>query len=209
MSFFPVKGKTDSTGRPDPKPPPRRLEQLIHDTHTSDTENSTQNQQTGAMSSVERTKKLSPDWTPDTSKRTHSTPRLGSISIFTFLEGVSQPAGVDESVLNEHVLEIEHYLLSHTNFTDRKAYRNCRTSSRDDVHAMLGTRGSTLSQSPNISSADQLDYEEDVDIFNTADIIFRFFFPADAEVATVGKFWGAVKSLIGVSVKAWRFSLAV
>ncbi|KAH8773746.1 putative Mg2+ transporter [Diaporthe sp. PMI_573] len=182
----------------DPKPPPRRLEELIHDTHTSDTENTTKEQQAGVKSNVEQTKKP-PDRTPIISKWTHSTPRLGSISIFKFLEGVSHPGGVDESVLNEHVLEVEHFLLSHTNFTDRKAYRNCHTSSRNHVHAMLETRGSTLSQAQSISSADQLDYEEDVDIFNTADIIFRFFFPADAEVATVGKFWGAVKFLIGVS----------
>lgn len=146
---------------------------------------------------------------PDVSKRTHSIPRLASISIFAFLEGVSQPAGVDKSVLNEHLLEVEEFLLSHTNFTDRKAYRSCQTSSRNDVHGTLESRGSFLSQSSNCSSQDQLDYEEDVDIFNTADIVFRFFFPADAQVATVGKFWGALKFLIGVSVKIWPFYLLI
>lgn len=45
-------------------------------------------------------------------------------------------------------------------------------------------------------------------MFNTADIIFRFFFPADAKVATVGKFWGAVEFLIEVSVKARRFEIS-
>lgn len=140
------------------------------------------------------------------SNRAQSTPRSESISIFSFLEGVSQPAGVDESALNEHILEVEDFLLSHANFTDRKAYRSCHTSTRDDVHRILENRGSVLSQSSNTSNEDQLDYEELVDIFNTVDIIFRFFFPADSEVATVGKFWGAVKSLIAVSIKCGSFN---
>ncbi|KAG6354803.1 hypothetical protein INS49_003884 [Diaporthe citri] len=113
---------------------------------------------------------------------------------------MAQPAGVDESVLNEHLLEIEDFLLNQTNFTDRKAYRSCNPSSRNNVHGILEKRGSILSQSPDSSSRDQVDYEEVVDIFNTADIIFRFFFPADSKVATVGKFWGAVKLLVELDI---------
>lgn len=133
------------------------------------------------------------------SNRTNSIPRPESVSIFACLEGVPQPSGVDKSVLNEHLLEIEDFLLNQTNFTDRKAYRGCNTSTRKNVHGILQKRGSILSQSSDSSSRDQIDYEEDVEIFNTADIIFRFFFPADAVVATVGKFWGAVKLLVEVS----------
>lgn len=132
-------------------------------------------------------------------------PRPESISIFASLEGVPQPAGVDESVLNEHLLEIEDFLLNQTNFTDRKAYRCCKPSSRNNIHEILRKRGSILSQSPDPSSRDQADYEEAIDIFNTADIIFRFFFPASTEVATVNKFWGAVKLLVEVSDMIQRF----
>lgn len=185
--------------RPDPKPPPRRLAQLLDDTQTSDTEGAAQKQDAGLQANAEQSKRLSPDWKPDVSKRTNSIPRLESVSIFTFLEGVPQPAGVDTSILNEHLLEVEDFLLNQTNFTDRKAYRGCNPSSRRSVHGILQKRGSTLSQSSDSSGRDQIDYEEDVEIFNTADIIFRFLFPADAVVATVGKFWGAVKLLIEVS----------
>lgn len=138
------------------------------------------------------------------SNRTNSIPRPESVSIFAFLEGVSQPAGVDESILNEHLLEVEDFLLNQTNFTDRKAYRSCNPSSRTNVHGILEKRGSILSQSQDSSSRDQVDYEKEVDLFNTADVIFRFFFPADTKVATVGKFWGALKFLIEVSVKVQR-----
>lgn len=188
--------------RTDPKPPPRRLEKLLSGTRTSETDDSTQKQQAGLKPSAEQNEKLSPDWKPDISGRTNSIPRPESVSIFSFLGDVPQPAGVDESVLNEHLLEVEDFLLNQTNFTDRKAYRSCNPSSRNNVHGILEKRGSILSQSSDSSSRDQVDYEEDVDIFNTTDIIFRFFFPADAKVATVGKFWGAVKFLIEVSVRA-------
>lgn len=185
--------------RPDPKPPPRRLEQLLDDTQTLDTEGAAQKQDAGLKANTEQSKRLSPDWKPDVSNRTNSIPKLESVSIFAFLEGVPQPAGVDRSVLNEHLREVEDFLLNQTNFTDRKAYRGCNPSSRKSVHEILQKRGSILSQSSDSSGRDQMDYEEDVEIFNTADIIFRFFFPADAVVATVAKFWGAVKLLIEVS----------
>lgn len=185
--------------RPDPKPPPRRLEQLVDDIQTLDTKHAAQKQDAGLKANAEQSKRLSPDWKPDVSNRTNSIPRLDSVSIFAFLEGVPQPAGVDTSVLNEHILEVEDFLLNQTNFTDRKAYRGCNPSSRKSVHEILQKRGSILSQSSDSSGRDQIDYEEDVEIFNTTDIIFRFFFPADAAVATVGKFWGAVKLLVEVS----------
>ncbi|KAJ0117452.1 hypothetical protein J7T55_003866 [Diaporthe amygdali] len=184
---------------PDPKPPPRRLQQLPGGTQISSTQDSTKNKQASGpqvKSSVEQAEKLSPDWKPDHASRTNSIPSPESISIFAFLEGVSQPSGVDESVLNEHLLEVEDFLLNQTNFTDRKAYRGCNPSSRNDVYGILEKRGSHLSQSLDSSSKDQQDYEEDVDIFNAADTIFRFFFPAHVEVATVGKFWGALKFLV-------------
>lgn len=190
--------KSHHKDRPDPKPPPRRLEQLPDSTQTSDTEDPTQKKQPG-LKSVEQNKKLSNGWKPDVANRMNTIPRPESISIFASLEGVPQPAGVDESVLNEHLLEIEDFLLNQTNFTDRKAYRCCKPSSRNNIHEILRKRGSILSQSPDPSSRDQADYEEAIDIFNTADIIFRFFFPASTEVATVNKFWGAVKLLVEVS----------
>lgn len=198
-----MKVKTHHNDRPDPKPPPRRLEQLPSSTQTSDTEGSTQKEQAG-LKPVGQSKKLSPGWKPDVSDRTHWIPRPDSASIFASLEGVAQPTGVDESVLNEHLLEIEDFLLNQTNFTDRKAYRSCKPSSRNNVHEILSKRGSTLSQSVDPSARDQADYEEAIDVFNTADIIFRFFFPASTEVATVGKFWGAVKLLVEVSMKSRR-----
>ncbi|KAI7774753.1 hypothetical protein LA080_007918 [Diaporthe eres] len=182
--------------RTDPKPPPRRLEKLLSGNQTSETEDSTPKQHDGLKPSAEKSNKLSPDWKPDISGRTNAIPRPEPVSIFSFLEDVPQPAGFDESVLNEHLLEVEDFLLNQTNFTDRKAYRSCNPSSRNNVHGILEKRGSILSQSTDSSSRDQVDYEEDVDIFNTTDIIFRFFFPADAKVTTVGKFWGAVKFLI-------------
>lgn len=185
--------------RPDPKPPPRHLEQILDDTQTLETKGAAQKQEDGLKANAEQSKRLSPDWKPDVSNRTNSIPRLEAVSIFAFLEGVPQPAGVDRSVLNEHLLEVEDFLLNQTNFKDRKAYRGCNPSTRKSVHGILQKRGSILSQSSDSSGRDQIDYEEDVEIFNTADIIFRFFFPADAVVATVGKFWGSVKLLVEVS----------
>ncbi|KAL1851985.1 hypothetical protein Daus18300_012408 [Diaporthe australafricana] len=184
---------------PDHKPPPRRLQPLLSGNRPSDAETSAQKTHTGEAQTkpgVEHTKKLSPEWRPEFSSRTDTILKPESISIFSFLEGVPQLASVDESVLNEHLLEVEEFLLNQTNFTDRKAYRGCKPSSRVAVHKLLQNRGSDLSQTSNSSTRDQQDYEEEVDIFNTADIIFRFFFPAHSEVATVGKFWGAIQLLV-------------
>lgn len=154
----------------------------------------------GKQPSVGMAEKLTPGYKPNLTSRTNSIPRPSFISIFSYLDGVPNITGIDESVLNEHLLEVEDFLLNQTNFTDRKAYRQCSASSRVDVHGMLEKRGFDLGQSSKSSTKDQLSYESDVEIFNFADAIFRFFFPPHVQVATVAKFWGAVKWLVDVSV---------
>lgn len=42
------------------------------------------------------------------------------------------------------------------------------------------------------------DYEVRADIFNLADMIFRFFFPSTLETSMASKFWGAVKNQVKV-----------
>lgn len=49
-----------------------------------------------------------------------------------------------------------------------------------------------------IRSSKPQDYEMRADIFNLADMIFKFFLPDTTETPMASKFWGAVKNQVKV-----------
>ncbi|KAI1465730.1 uncharacterized protein F4812DRAFT_110004 [Daldinia caldariorum] len=124
----------------------------------------------------------------------------GKFHVFSWLEiGENEGDGImpyNVEQLTTSLREIEEYLITSTGMRDRSAYRNCEISSRRSVHAYL-------SQGSGIEKAEELDwqkneYEKRVDLYNAADIIFDFFLPqyVDESTPTIGKFWGAIDSLV-------------
>jgi len=145
--------------------------------------------------------KLSPDWK---SRSTAGKPRStapSTLAIFSCLVGVTHPDfdTIDEEALDDHLREVEDYLLSRTSFSDRRAYAACPEGTRDEIYDQLEKEGIELSKLSDGQRGRQRDYEAQLDIFNAADVVFKFFFPPDVKVPTIGKFWGALNIIINVS----------
>ncbi|KAK3987253.1 hypothetical protein QBC44DRAFT_246283 [Cladorrhinum sp. PSN332] len=138
------------------------------------------------------TKKTEPD--PETTKE------APVFAVFTCLDGVqtSDPDHIDETVLQEVFSELNDCLLRRTTPSDRRAYCDCPGASRLEVYARLEAEGLTLTDPdmPPPTPPQRQDYEKRVELFNTADKLFKFFFPPDTEVPTVRKFWGAIRALV-------------
>jgi len=141
-----------------------------------------------------------------------------AFAVFTCLDGVQASGGsiVDESVLRALFSEMDDFLQNNTAESDREAYSDCLECSRTDVHATLELErieeelaGLNSRKDPKDPKRDRThgykrypdkrqSYQTRVDLFNTADRVFKSFFPPDIEVPTVRKFWGAVHDLVQV-----------
>ena len=142
--------------------------------------------------------KLSPNWKSRNISGKPESTALPALSIFSCLAGVTHPDfdNIDEEALDDHLREVEDYLLSQTTFSDRRAYAACPEATRDEIYVHLEKRGIELSKLTNVQREQQLYYETQLDIFNAADVVFKFFFPPDVEVPTIRKFWGALEVII-------------
>lgn len=132
--------------------------------------------------------------------------------VFTWLEtvqaGFKGSADLDVEAITGQLQEVEEFLLYSTTMAERRAYNNCNWSSRKLVHAYLEDRGQEL-EDGNEKLKKKQDYEERVDLYNAADLVYRFFLPwrLDADAPTVGKFWGAISTLVEVSTERSCFAL--
>lgn len=129
-----------------------------------------------------------------------------SFHVFTWLETVLVCTGtvtpwVDSEALNKQLKEVDDYLCKGTSFTDKKAYQDCEESTRSSLFGYLEKQGAEIEKMKN-SSSKRYGYEERIDIFNAADVVFRFFLPPDVEAPTVKKYWGAVSALIQASTRS-------
>lgn len=128
--------------------------------------------------------------------------------VFTWLGNIqSTPAdssaGIDTEMVVKQLQEIETYILCSTGTRDRSAYSRCGTSSRRAVHDYLAEHSIETEQR---NSGTKKQYEARVNLYNAADLVFRFFLPwmVDSQAPTVGKFWGALRSLVEVSATVLR-----
>lgn len=133
-------------------------------------------------------------------------PKSGSSSvsfmaIFSCLVGVTHPDyhTIDEEALDDHLREVEDFLLSQTRFSDQRAYTACPEATRDLLYKHLDREGAELAQRKDSDRERQHNYETRLAIFNAADLVFNFFFPPRVDVPTIGKFWGALTAVITVS----------
>ncbi|KAI1376242.1 hypothetical protein F4677DRAFT_85578 [Hypoxylon crocopeplum] len=123
-----------------------------------------------------------------------------SFHVFSWL-GITQTENdrteVDVEALTTHLQEAEDFLLSSTMMRDRTAYNSCNLFSQRQVHAYLEDKGLNTEKSEE-EAQEGRDYENRVDLYNAADLVFSFFLPQslDQNTPTVGKFWGAVQRLV-------------
>ncbi|KAM0196791.1 hypothetical protein ACHAPI_005672 [Fusarium lateritium] len=92
----------------------------------------------------------------------------------------------------------ERFLTNEATYSDRKAYESCKTGTRNECYDYLAGLASRVENdgSDNVRRV----YEERVDIFNAVDIAYTFFLPMNFNGSMVGKFWGAVRTLIELSI---------
>ena len=123
------------------------------------------------------------------------------MAIFSCLVGVAGASidAINTKALAGHLQEVEDYLASGTSFSDRRVYRDCPEATRTEIYALLEKKGAVLSGQASTDPAQQKEYETQLDFFNAAELMFNFFFPVGAEVPTVRKFWGVLKTIITVS----------
>jgi hypothetical protein len=93
--------------------------------------------------------------------------------------------------------QVDHHLLTKTIVGDRLAYNHCPKVQRVAVHGALDRERKGL-YAGKLTLKQQKDFEKRVSLFNSANIIFKFFFSPDAKIPTVRRFWGAVEELVKV-----------
>ncbi|GKU19279.1 unnamed protein product [Fusarium langsethiae] len=88
----------------------------------------------------------------------------------------------------------ESFLTGETTLSERKAYKSCKLATRAECYEYL----TELSIRVEDDGSDTIRraYQEKVDIFNAADIIYSFFIPLKFNGPMIDNFWGAVRALI-------------
>ncbi|KAI8965869.1 hypothetical protein F5Y11DRAFT_258925 [Daldinia sp. FL1419] len=131
----------------------------------------------------------------------------GKFHVFSWLE-MSESEGNNKEpnaeALTANLREAEGYLIKSTSMRDRNAYNNCNISSQSSVYAYLKGKGLRIEKMDK-GSREKREYKNRIDLYNAADIVFSFFLPQSLgeDIPTIGKFWGAVESLIEIpDVKA-------
>jgi hypothetical protein len=110
---------------------------------------------------------------------------------------ISTTQGKQFDGLKEQLAQADRFMQKQTPFSVQKAYENCKDSTRERVHFLLEIEAG---QEDTDRTEEARQYFEDrIDIFNAADIVFRFFFPGDFIAPTVRKFWGAILAMTAVS----------
>ncbi|KAF9763786.1 hypothetical protein IL306_002999 [Fusarium sp. DS 682] len=92
----------------------------------------------------------------------------------------------------------ETFLTCDTTYADRKAYKTCKEATRKECYDYLVELSSRVEDDE--SDSLQHAYEEKIDIFNAADVVYSFFLPIGFNGPMVGKFWGAVRSIIELTM---------
>ncbi|KAH8201408.1 hypothetical protein TruAng_004408 [Truncatella angustata] len=128
--------------------------------------------------------------------------------VFTWMD-IAKPKSVMSAELNvdnilKQLAEAHKYLGGSTSGRDRKIYEAGRLSTQEKLHAYLEAEGKVLDSSTEEDTSKRDDWTSCVDLYNAAEIIFRFFLPRrfDSSAPTVGKFWGAIEVLVEAPLEA-------
>ncbi|KAF4448955.1 hypothetical protein FALBO_16728 [Fusarium albosuccineum] len=108
------------------------------------------------------------------------------------VEGLRATTGLTS--LKTQLAAAEKFLTVETTYSNRKAYKCCEVSTRTECYAYLTSLADRVEEDG--SDKMRRTYEEKIDIFNAADIMYAFFLPMEFEGPMSGKFWGAVRKMI-------------
>ncbi|PCD45437.1 hypothetical protein AU210_000871 [Fusarium oxysporum f. sp. radicis-cucumerinum] len=109
-----------------------------------------------------------------------------------------QIQGTGFKLLEAQLDAAETFLTCDTTYTDRKAYKTCKEATRKECYDYLVELSGRIEEVE--SDSLRRAYEEKVDVFNAADIVYSFFLPTNFQGPMVGKFWGAVRSITEVTM---------
>ncbi|KAI1344069.1 hypothetical protein F5Y15DRAFT_186429 [Xylariaceae sp. FL0016] len=120
--------------------------------------------------------------------------------VFTWMDTVqanTDSRSLDRTALYQQFENLRKYILNSTELKDRRSYRHCTRSSRQELHAYLEEQRVTIESSGDSPNKD-LDYERKVDLYNAADVVYGFFLPCSIGkgLPTTNAFWGAIHEFI-------------
>jgi hypothetical protein len=84
--------------------------------------------------------------------------------------------------------EEDEFLRGDSGSHDSRAYRNARSETREQVFRFLQRQEKFRSEITG--------YDTRVDLFNSADLVFQFFLPLQADLPTCGQFWGSIMTFV-------------
>ncbi|KAM0437708.1 hypothetical protein ACHAPT_002073 [Fusarium lateritium] len=110
--------------------------------------------------------------------------------------GLATMAG--SATLEAQLEAAERFITVETTYSNRKTYKSCQEGTKMECYLYL----TGLADRVEVDGSDHVRraYEEKIDIFNAADVIYNFFLPADFEGPMSGKFWGALRTMIELSI---------
>ncbi|KAK4234084.1 hypothetical protein C8A03DRAFT_38158 [Achaetomium macrosporum] len=107
----------------------------------------------------------------------------------------AQSPSFKDVTVKKYFSDLEDHIWNKTIIGDRRLYRSIEEVERSAVHAVIDSERQSLDLGEP-SAEHQRDFDKRVNLFNSADAVFKFFFPPDTWVATTGRYWGAVLALI-------------
>jgi hypothetical protein len=119
--------------------------------------------------------------------------------IFAYLECLGKSGEGSAQTAAEYFAGVEEHIRDKTTLGDRLAYRSVHEALPSLIYDLLDLERQGFGRSKP-SLRQQQDFDIRVSLFNSAQIIFKFFFPPDTWVATTQKFWGGVMALVLVKV---------
>jgi hypothetical protein len=96
--------------------------------------------------------------------------------------------------LHEQLSAAEKFLTEQTSYSAQRGYKQCGLMARNGVNEYLTNLAPRVDEKAN-DTLRRL-YEERIDVFNMADMLFQLFFPLAFHGPTTGKYWGALNKLM-------------
>ncbi|UKZ62641.1 uncharacterized protein TrAtP1_003881 [Trichoderma atroviride] len=117
------------------------------------------------------------------------------LHVFTLLPKSAESSGdTILAELHEQLSAAEKFLTEQTSYSAQRGYKRCGLMARDGVNEYLTNLAPRIDEKSNDTL--RLLYEERIDVFNMADMLFQLFFPLTFHGPTTGKYWGALNKLI-------------
>lgn len=96
--------------------------------------------------------------------------------------------------LHEQLSAAEKFLTEKTSYSAQRGYKRCELMTRDGVREHLEKLAARVEEKR--SDTARRSYEERLDVFDKAEMLFQLFFPLTFHGPTTGKYWGALSKLM-------------